>query len=183
PLPEQNIQYVGRLLKLTRDVTEKQIAMLEEAGVKLDATVNFHELRNNPAGIKIIDQSISVKVGDGTPYTMIRKQVSVEFLKIEMTIRELQVRLIVWTPPHNVEPEADVLFWVGFFNSPALDNIRLPQGFRCSIVLREFEDEGAEITFIHFPSSLASHKDKFFYDEILHNLRNPPQPQDLNTPR
>jgi hypothetical protein len=180
----RNKQYVQRLVKLTRDVVDKQVAMVEEAGVKLDGRITFSELKANPGGIKVIDYPISVKVEDGTQHTVARKQVSVEVLRTDPDKQELQVRLVVRTPPNNAEAEADVLFWVGFFDFPMLDNVRLPHGYRCSIALREFEKDGsAEITFVHFPSSRASLKEKPFYDEILYNLRNPPQPQDTNPPR
>ena len=182
-LPEQNKKYVDRLVKLTRDVIEKQVAMVEEAGVKRDGRIFFSELKENHAGIKVIDDTISVKVDDGQQYTETRKQIQVEVLRRDPEKRELLVRLIVRTPPNNEEAEADALFWVGFFDFPMLDNVRLPKGYRCSIALREFEDEAADITFVHFPSSRASLKEKPFYDEILYNLRNPPQRQDPNPPR
>jgi hypothetical protein len=95
-------------------------------------------------------------------------------LRIDREKREMQVRLV-----ENTSQKAtgtDALFWVGFFDFPMLDNVRLSQGYRCSIVLREFEGESAEITLVHFPSSRASLKEKPFYDEILYKLRNPPRP-------
>jgi hypothetical protein len=168
---------------LTRDVIEKQVAMVEEAGVKLDGRIFFSELKENPGGIKVIDNTISVKVDDGQQTTETRKHVEVEVLRRDPDKPELLVRLIVRTPPNNEEAEADALFWVGFFDFPMLDNVRLPQGYRCSIALREFVDEAADITFVHFPSSRASLKEKPFYDEILYNLRNPPQRQGTNSPR
>jgi hypothetical protein len=83
--------------------------------------------------------------------------------------------LCKWIRWRAISTEADALFRVGFSDFPMLDNVRLPQGYRCSIALREFQDESAEITFVHFPSSRASLKEKLFYDEILYNLRNLPQ--------
>jgi len=180
PLPERNKQYLDRLAKVTRDVIGKQIEMLEEAGAKLDGTIDLNEMKKNPGSIKIIDDSIPVKVDDGRQY---RKKVCVEALGVDPEKRELRVRLRVWSPQNNGETEADALFWVGFSDFPMLDNVRLPQGYRCSIALREFQDESAEITFVHFPSSRASLKEKLFYDEILYNLRNPPQRQNTNPPR
>lgn len=180
PFPEQRKQYVDRLVKLTRDVIEKQVAMVEEAGVKRDAVITFSDLKVKPGGIKVFEDSFPVKVDNGLQYTSTRQQVSVEVLRIDREKRELLVRLIGRTPQNN--DEVDMLFWVGFFDFPMLDNVRLPQGYRCSIVLREFQDENAEITLVHFPSSRASLKEKPFYDEILYNLRNPPQRQAANSP-
>lgn len=183
PLPGQKKQYLDRLTKVTRDVIDKQIAMLEEAGAKLDGMVTFNKLKEEPAGVHVIDDYITVKTSAGPQYTVTRKKVSVEALNFDRDKKEMRVRLTIWPQQNNDEAEVDALFWVGFFDFPMLDNVRLPQGYRCSIALREFEDEYAEITLVYFPSSRASLKEKPFYDEILYNLSNPPQRQDTNPPR
>jgi hypothetical protein len=175
PPSDQDKQYLDRLVKLTRDVIDKQIAMIvEEAGDKRDAVITFSDLKADPRGIvTVIDDSFPVK-DDGRKHIVAMQHVIVEVLRIDREKREMQVRLV-----ENTSQKAtgtDALFWVGFFDFPMLDNVRLSQGYRCSIVLREFEGESAEITLVHFPSSRASLKEKPFYDEILYKLRNPPRP-------
>ena len=176
PRSEQDQQNYNRLVKLTRDVIDKQVTMLVEAGAKLDGVINFNELKEKPAGVIVIDEYISIKAEAGGPSSVIKKKVRVEALDFDPKKQELLVRLRLWSPQNNDEAEADVLFWVGFFDFPMLDNVLLPQGNRCSIVLREFENEYAEITVVHFPGSRASLKEKPFYDEILYKLRNQQQP-------
>jgi hypothetical protein len=51
-----------------------------------------------------------------------------------------------------------------------IDNVRLPHGHRCAIVVRKFGDPNVEITLVYFPGSRASLKEKPFYDEAMHDL-------------
>jgi hypothetical protein len=170
---DQNVEYIERLKKVTREVITKQVAMLSEAGGKRDVGIVFTELDTHPGGVTVFDDVISVKSNElgGTPT---QKQVRIEVLGFDRERKELRVRLIVKTPPDT--DEADAVFWVGFFDFPMLDNVRLPQGNRCAIVLNDFEDESADFTFVYFPGSRASLKEKPYYDEIIHNLRKPQQP-------
>jgi hypothetical protein len=171
PHLEQNKQYADSLVKVAREVVARQIAILEERGNKLDATIDFNELKEKPEGVKVIDDFILVKSGDQQS-TVAQEQIQVTVLKVDPESRELEIQLSV--TPNNDRP-VDTGFWVGYFDFPTLDNVRLPQDYRCSIVLRDFQDESADITFIHFPGSRASLKDKIFYDEILRQLQNPPK--------
>ena len=81
------------------------------------------------------------------------------------------MRLIVKSAPDT--DDADAVFTVGFFDFPMLDNIRLPEGSRCAIVLNAFDPEYADFTFVYFPGERASLTEKPYYDEILLNLRRP----------
>jgi len=171
----ENTQYIERLKKLTRDVIAKQIAMLAEAGGKRDGNIAFADLETKPGGVTVTDDFISVKSSQPGGLTT-QKQVRIEVLGRDFEKQELRVRLIVRTPPDT--DEADAVFSVGFFDFPMLDNIRLPQGLRCAIVLNEFDNDNksADFTFVYFPGSRASLKEKPYYDEILSSLRKPSQP-------
>jgi hypothetical protein len=168
--PRQNKGYIYRLEKVTRDVVAKQIAMLDEAGGRLDGSVSFAEL--DEKGKADIDGTLKIKPVDhpGDPYPP--KQVRVEVLSKDLAKQELEVRLIVRTPP---DVDADQVFTVGFFDFPMLDNVRLPQGLRCAVVLQEFDvQQGmADLTLVIFPGSRAGLKEKPYYDEILSSLRRP----------
>src|SRR5262245_66517477 len=54
PLASQKKQYVDRLTKVTRGVSDQQIAMFGEAGAKLDGVANFNKLTVEPAGLHVI---------------------------------------------------------------------------------------------------------------------------------
>ena len=171
PRREQNQPYIDRLIRVTRDVVEKQIAMLAEAGGKRDGTIAFESLKDQPGGVTVLEDFIQVKSNDPDQPPK-QKQVRVEVLSFDTEKQELRVRLIVRSSPDT--DEADAVFTVGYFDFPMLDNIRLPEGLRCAIVLNAFDAEYADFTFVYFPGSRASLKEKPYYDEILFNLRKPP---------
>ncbi len=169
--PEGNQVYVDRLKRLTRDVVAKQVAMLEEVGGKRDGAIFFEDLKNKPGGLTVMDEPISVKLTNpqGQVIANISKQVRIEVLSVKPEKQELEVRLIVRNSQNK--DEADAMFTVDYFDFPMLDNIRLPEGYRCAVVLNYFDEYAAEFTFVYFPGSRASLTEKPYYDEILYNLR------------
>lgn len=163
-----NQPYIERLTKVTRDVIAKQVAMLREAGEKLDGSIDFAALKTEPRGVTVIDNSITVKLTDREGKET-EKKVTVEVLRADPENQELEVRLIVRNEADATEADAE--FTVDSFDFPMLDNLRLPEGNRCAIVLNSFDEESAELTFVYFPGSRAGLKEKPYYDEILHHLR------------
>ncbi|MFY9621612.1 MAG: hypothetical protein WAQ99_17500 [Pyrinomonadaceae bacterium] len=167
---KRNEIYLNRLNKVARDVTAKQTAMLEEAGGKLDGTVVFEELKSQPGGLTVMDELISLEGSDPQgKVTAINQKIRIEVLAVSLEKKELEVRLIS-TNSQNID-ERRAAFTVNYFDFPMIDNVRLPQGFRGAIVLKEFNQNFAEFTFVYFPSSRASLKEKPYYDEILYNLQ------------
>jgi hypothetical protein len=170
---EKNAEYIDRLEKVTQEVTAKQVAMLEEAGGKRDMSIAFADLTPDSGGVTVMDDVMEAKSGEAGGATT-KQQVMIQVLGVDRARKELKVRLLVKTLPGSDETYA--AFTVGFFDFPMLDNVRLPQGHRCAIVLNQFEDASADFTFVYFPGSRASLKEKPYYDEILYNLRRQPQP-------
>lgn len=167
--PTRNQPYIDRLTRVTRDVVDKQVAMLAEAGGKRDGNIIFEQLKDQPGGVTVMDNFITVKSDQDQSF--VQKQVRIEVLSVNKEKQELNVRLIVRSSPDTYE--ADAVFTVGFFDFPMLDNIRLPGGSRCAIVLNTFDPEFADFTFVYFPGTRASLKEKPYYDEILLNLKRP----------
>lgn len=165
----RNQPYIDRLTRVTRDVVDKQVAMLAEAGGKRDGNIIFEQLKDQPGGVTVMDNLIAVK--SDHDQSLVQKQVRIEVLNVNTEKQELNVRLIVRSSPDTYE--ADAVFTVGFFDFPMLDNIRLPGGSRCAIVLNTFDPEFADFTFVYFPGTRASLKEKPYYDEILLNLKRP----------
>jgi len=106
--------------------------------------------------------------------------------------RELEVRLLVQSQPdgHSI---VDRHFYVSLYDFPMLDNTRLPNGDRCSVVLTEFfvdeqaSDEEkrlnsfATLEVVMFPATSASLKERIEYEELLRNmLRNKKRYSDLS---
>lgn len=165
--------YIDRLEKSASDVASKQIAALEEAGGKLDGTIDFEELEKNPAGIKVIEGMLAMPSEAPTdPQKSHKRHFTVEVLARDLRTKEVRLKLEVRTVREG-SADADFLhsvFWVGFFDFPMIDNTRLPNGERCAIVLRQFHSSSAQITLVYFPATRASLKDKPYYDEVLTTL-------------
>jgi hypothetical protein len=84
-------------------------------------------------------------------------------------------------------------FYVSLYDFPMLDNTRLPNGDRCSVVLTDFfvdeqaSDENrrlnsfANLEVVMFPATSASLKERIEYEELLRNmLRNRKRYSDLS---
>ncbi len=159
-------EYQDRLEMVAREVTRKQMWVLEEAGKKFERRIDLDSLRSNPGGLQLDDDSLMIDE--------IRRDFRVIVLEADSVSKNIKVRLEVRTLTDSAQSnsEGDVVeFWVGFFDFPMIDNIRLSHDQRSSIVLTEFEDGSADISVLEFPGSHASLKEKPYFEEILHNLR------------
>jgi len=167
----RNEVLIKRLNRVARDVQVKQVAMLEEAGGEFDGRVVFEELFNNENQKVIIDKSVSLEVRDpqGMITATIKQKIRIEVYSANREKKELEVRFLTWDSENRAQGSA--VFTVDPFDFPMIDNVRLPQGFRGAIVLNAFNEVFADFTFVYFPSSRASLKEKPYYDEILRNLR------------
>jgi len=107
-------------------------------------------------------------------------------LEINLHTQEIRVRLEVYAAPMNLrvaqqpgpvrantppdEPLATAEFWVGFYDFPMVDNIRLPNDQRCAVVLDAFEEPMTQYTLVCFPASRASLKEKPYYEDVLQRV-------------
>jgi len=167
-----------RVEKVAKEVKTKQIAALEESGGKLDASINLDELKNNLAGLRVIDGTISpprFDVAGGLDPAVQKMQFKVEALYADPKKQEVRVILEVRpaqdaTAGNKPEDAMHVVFTISPFDFPMIDNTRLPHGQRCALVVKDFGDPIVEITLVYFPGSRASLKEKPFYDEAMHDL-------------
>ena len=67
-------------------------------------------------------------------------------------------------------------FDVGYFDFPIIDNTRLPNNWRCAVVLTNWVEGYAELTAICFPGEYASLKDRPYYEEVIQRLREQSDP-------
>ena len=167
-------EYLDRLVRVTQQVTSKQVATLEEAGGKLDGRLDLDTL--GPEGFDMIDGSLRLRLAttDASEPPPRERHFTVTVLYADPRKKELRVRLRVRTLPipgtdEQVSDQYST-FWVGFFDFPMIDNTRLSEGRRCAIVLRRFDPPNVEATLVYFPASRASLKEKPYYDELIHDL-------------
>lgn len=164
----QKRQYEDRLTELAREVTRKQLIVLEAGGQRHDWTVLLAD--SLLAGLKS-EQLEDVELTlDG-----IRRRFRVVLNAADTAQRSLAVSLEIETPAQpGVPPIAvgryAVDFDVGFFSSPMIDNTRLSNDQRVAIVLTDMSPFGANVSLVYFQGSRASLREKPYYEEILRKL-------------
>ena len=178
--------YLKRLEKLAREVTDKQAAVLEEGGGKLEGDIQFDDieqaLSRDEGEVKVIDGRLPVhpEAASDLPAGLRKRDFRVYVLYVDRKTKEIRVRLEVKTPgaaeanpvnPTDVDEVVTPPFWIGFFDFPMIDNTRLSHGQRCAIVLRNFYSSTAHISLLYFPGSRAGLKEKPYYEEVIHLLR------------
>jgi hypothetical protein len=157
-------EYLVRLDKVAREVTRKQLLVLEGAGKKIDRTIDLEALRKTPGGILLDEATLTVD--------NIKRNFRIFVLEADLKTKELRIRLEVRTPRDDAGVvETNVAeFLVGFFDFPMIDNTRLSHDQRFAIVLTAFGRSTADITAVYFPGSHASLKEKPYFQEVVQNL-------------
>jgi hypothetical protein len=169
---------IERLERAARVVQERQISALSTAGQQEEMDVDFEELDRNPDGIKVFDGDLELPLREGqTSHASIPLHFRVHALSRNQDRREINVVLEV-SPVGGKDASTREgfkiirsVFAVSPFDFPMIDNIRLPHGGRCALVLREFSDNYALVHLVYFPGSRASLKERSFYGEILNQLK------------
>jgi len=160
--------YESRVSELAREVTRKQMIVLEAGGKRFDWTVLLTDslidgLRTEPLE--------DVRLGlDG-----VERRFRVTLFRADTAQRELRIGLEIETPEQPGVTASDagrysVEFDVGFFATPMIDNTRLSNDQRVAIVLTDMNDAGASLSLMYFPGSRASLREKPYYEEILRKL-------------
>ncbi len=164
-------EYIGRLNKIAKEITRKQMLVLDSAGNSFSRVIVHERLLQN-ARIKLQEEELEANG--------IKRIFRIVVMGVNNDAQEIKVRLEVLTP-NDLDGEEDTYiaceFSVGFFDFPMIDNTRLSHDQRCAIVLTDFSESdskepSANITLLEFPGSHASLKEKPYYEEIVHNLLN-----------
>jgi len=164
-LPQRN-EYMERLDRVAEEVIKKQMLVIGEGGQTFDATADWKNLTfvdgGGADGASYVARDLEV---DG-----LKRNFRVELLGADRENEQIQLRVTVRSPEasENVSTE----FWVGHFDFPMIDNVRLPHDQRFAVVLNNF-DAGhgrADLTVAYFPGKYASLREKPYYDEVLQKL-------------
>ena len=178
-------EFRKRLYKMARDVTSKQIAILES---KYPKKQEFLFFSNDTAGYKKgLSQELKFNGGEGFVfnyeyYDTVRteKEVTVNKSLVKLTANEfnidekyVNVRLDIES--FSNEKSINIItqeFTIDFFQFPMIDNTRLSNDMRCAVVMRDFDyyNKFIEVDILYFPGSLSSLKEKPYYDEVVKKL-------------
>ncbi len=170
---EELRQLTKRLERVAKEVTGKQLASLEDGGVKIDAFVTFDDINNTQQNeaVTAVKEVLSIPGSDNQADPLVpSRKFYLDVLGVDETKKTLDVQLEVMNEDSG-DIELAVNFEVGFYDFPMIDNSRLPGGQRVAVALRDWESGShVQVALAYFPSSRASLKEKLFYEEIVEQL-------------
>ncbi len=156
----ENREYLTRLERVAREISRKQLVVLEGVGKKFDRTI---DLTDDPEGTSLEPATLTL---DG-----IENSFTIDILTVNPEAREIRMSLTIDTPDPELGRQTKmVTFDVSHFDFPMIDNTRLARGQRCAVVLNNFSDHSADITLALFPGAYSSLKEKPYYNEVLENV-------------
>jgi hypothetical protein len=157
-----------RLVELAREVTRKQLIVLEAGGHRANYTVIFSDsLLNGTKSETLEDAELTL---DG-----IKRRFRVTVSSVDTLQRTAHMGLEIETAQQAGVSQLStgryaVEFDVGFFSTPMIDNTRLSNDQRVAVVLTDLNSAGASLSLVYFPGSRASLREKPYYEEILKKL-------------
>lgn len=185
----------ARLVRVAREIIDKQVAVLEDAGAEVFTSFDprIFDQGVSPCLVEtdfdtilrlsseedpgVCEDAAGPGANDGPPNTEQNRYLfRVEALDVDPITTEVLVRLRVATTEDPANAFVDVHFDVGFFDFPLIDNTRLPRldgvaaDDRAAVVLRKFEPYQVALSLVYFPGSRSSLKEKPFYDQIVDQL-------------
>jgi hypothetical protein len=160
--------YTGRLDQVAREITTRQMVLLEQVGKKFGRTVDFEKFRDSPGGLELEPEKLVLN------NTEREFMLSVQGYDPER--REFTMELGVRTPQESASVQRRK-FDVSFYDFPMIDNTRLSGDQRVAVVVNQVNEQGADLTIVFFPGSYASLRERVSYDEVVERLRDIDQPQ------
>ena len=160
--PDANANnYRARLNQIGRDITTRQLVLLEQVGKKFSRSVDFEKLKAE--GILELAPE-KLKLGNH------EREFSLSVLSVDPQTRDIRVELGVRTLNGTSSLQLRK-FQVGSFDFPMIDNTRLSFDQRAAVVITQSSDISAEVTLVYFPGSYASLKERASSEEIVEQLR------------
>jgi len=162
-------ELLARIENLAREVSSKQLFTLHGRGARFGGPVDLAALDAAGAGsVPLTAEPQTMTIGAQSC------DIAVLVRSVNRETRNLRVRLESSACTGANAQNLNTTFDVGFFDFPIIDNTRLPNGWRCAVVLTNWVEDFAELTAICFPGEYASLKDRPYYEEVIQKLRQEP---------
>lgn len=169
-------EQLNRLETVAREVSRKEMVVLEGVGASFERTVDFEDVAKSPGGLALEPAQLTLE--------RIERTFAVIVKKVDLEGKQLLLRLEVRTPRAGSEDfdtdEAE--FSVSVFDFPMIDHTRLSRDQRCAIVVRNFGKSSARLAVVDFPGSYASLKEKPYIQEMIRDLLGTKKPTDEERP-
>ena len=158
--------YRNRLNRVAREITRKQMVVLEAAGQKFDSKFPVADVPTEAGGAPLELEETTLTVDD------IEREFRIFVMEMEPANEALRLRLEVITREQPTSPFAinSVTFWVGFYDFPMIDHTRLSHDQRVAVTLNSLDEGYANMTVVYFPGAYASLKEKPYYQEVVKEL-------------
>jgi hypothetical protein len=150
----------GQLRRVAGNVKDRQVEVLEVAGVKRDGTIAFDQIGTAEP---LVDEELAFEDPDARQARRLHKRhFTVEVVEHDPVYCRLLVRV------HDSVRQW--VFWADPFDFPLVDFARISKSERFAVILRSYTADSAQLSFIYFPSSRSGAKDKPFIDDVLSDL-------------
>jgi hypothetical protein len=158
-----------RLQNLAQDIVSREVDALQESACVLKADVAFDELQKS----QLLSHVIRGLCGQ-TPELQ-AKWFSVDVMTNPQTTNlkvQTEVDVVLSMRPSEAEQDKEkrVSFAASPFDFPLIDNTRLDNRSRVSVVMTRVDDGGVTLTLVYFPGSRSSVKDRPYQDEVIKSL-------------
>ena len=160
----QGTELRDRLGKVAREVTRKEMVVLEEVGKAFERNIDFDDLASNPGGIPLQPAMLTLN--------KVERNFALVVKKVDVVRKEMQIRLEVKTRNEDTGEYRtdDAEFWVGYYDFPMIDHVRLSRDQRFAVILKNFSGGSARVSAVYFPGAYASLKEKPYVQEMVQNL-------------
>jgi hypothetical protein len=163
-----------RLHRLAMDIVAREVEALRDWGCVLEGSVDFDELLQKNVLVGVIKKSCGSN-GPELPGKWFRVDVMTNPEATDVRRQtEFDVMLSIRHSEDASSQEKRVEFTVSPFDFPMIDNVRLEDRTRASVVMTRVHDGGVTLSLVYFPASRTSLKDKPFHDEVLRMLNHTP---------
>jgi len=158
--------YRNRLSRVAREITRKQMVVLEAAGQKFDSKFPLADVPTEPGGAPIELEETTLILDD------VEREFRIFVMEMDPANEAIRLRLEVVTNEQPSSPFGinSVTFWVGFYDFPMIDHTRLSHDQRVAVMLNSLDEGYANMTVVYFPGSYASLKEKPYYQEVVKDL-------------
>lgn len=162
-----------RLQHLAQDTVNRELESLKGSGCVLHGYLDFDTLDREKQASKVIQGECADK-NLKLPGRWFRLDVMTNPGVTDVR-RQTEVDMVLSVRPNEkaLSDEQRLSFTVNPFDFPLIDNSRLTDRSRVSVVMTRLDEGGVELSLVYFPGTRTSLKDRPFHDEVLRTLEDP----------